>query len=138
MDIPHNSRDTSVKAITDKLHYTSVLKKPPPVSRVRKEARERSEKIFIYWDILGKILERHEDLLRKRWAKKSRKQRKEVRSHLNFLGISWVGFHCLSLLITCPRPLWSLKSLKFIRWPSIFHGYQVFISFLIQCSQWMD
>ena len=50
----------------------------PTANKVRKEARERSEKIFADWTTLHRILERHEQLIRKRWMKKTRDQRKKV------------------------------------------------------------
>ncbi|KAF2739475.1 hypothetical protein EJ04DRAFT_398625, partial [Polyplosphaeria fusca] len=34
--------------------------------------------LFDHWEMLGKILERHEDTIRKRWSKKSHQQRKAV------------------------------------------------------------
>lgn len=46
--------------------------------KVRKQARKRSEQIFKHWNMLQRILERHEDRIRKRWTKKTREQRKKV------------------------------------------------------------
>ena len=43
----------------------------------------RSKKIFEDWNILCKILERHEDLLRKRWIKRTKEQRKKIFSLLD-------------------------------------------------------
>ncbi|MCJ1246838.1 hypothetical protein MMC30_004047 [Trapelia coarctata] len=50
----------------------------PTANKIRKEARERSEKIFADWTTLHWILERHEEIIRKRWMKKTREQRKKV------------------------------------------------------------
>ncbi|KZF25151.1 hypothetical protein L228DRAFT_62829 [Xylona heveae TC161] len=53
---------------------------PPPADfpsprEVRKEAQDRSKKILSSWRTLGKILDRHEELLRRRWVKKTTEQR---------------------------------------------------------------
>ena len=50
----------------------------PSRAEVKREAAERSLKIFEYWNRLHEILVRHETVLRKRWMKKSREQRKRV------------------------------------------------------------
>lgn len=50
----------------------------PTAKNVRQEARDRSENIFTDWTTLHKILERHEEVFRKRWMKKTREQRKKI------------------------------------------------------------
>ena len=50
----------------------------PSVSEVRNEATERSGRIFRDWESLHSILNKHEDVLRKRWIKKSQDQRKRI------------------------------------------------------------
>jgi len=47
----------------------------PSPDQVRQEARENSEKIFASYNILKKIVVRHEETIQKRWTKKSRPQR---------------------------------------------------------------
>jgi hypothetical protein len=49
-----------------------------PVSDVIREATQSSHTIFQHWNRLHSILEQYEDVLRKRWIKKSREQRKKV------------------------------------------------------------
>lgn len=56
---------------------------PPPSSmpsaaEVRKEARERSTKVLSHWSRLRQILERYEEVIRKRWMKKSKAQRSKI------------------------------------------------------------
>ena len=50
----------------------------PSAAKVRKEARELSRQIFADWTNLNKILERYEELLWKRWMKKTKEQRKKL------------------------------------------------------------
>ena len=50
----------------------------PSSREVKKEAYGRSQKIFSDWTSLHDILERYEELLRKRWMKKSQEQRKKL------------------------------------------------------------
>ncbi|KAI9879339.1 MAG: hypothetical protein M1830_008799 [Pleopsidium flavum] len=50
----------------------------PTASKVKQEARERSRKIFADWTTLHKLLGRYEELLRKRWVKKTQEQRKKI------------------------------------------------------------
>src|SRR5271170_7582389 len=50
----------------------------PSASQVRNEATERSSRISRDWETLHNILKIHEDVLRKRWVKKSQDQRKKV------------------------------------------------------------
>ncbi|KAJ8119200.1 hypothetical protein ONZ43_g3808 [Nemania bipapillata] len=47
----------------------------PRPSEVQQEAKDRSTKIFAYYEKLHGILERHEATIRKRWEKKTRTQR---------------------------------------------------------------
>ncbi|KAF8860574.1 hypothetical protein BDZ45DRAFT_672478 [Acephala macrosclerotiorum] len=54
--------------------YTSFL----TASEARTTARMRSDKIFEHWTALQKILQRHEEIIRKRWLKKSREQRTKI------------------------------------------------------------
>ena len=50
----------------------------PKAKQVKEEAHAWSHKIFADWTTLNKILHRYEELLRKRWAKKAKEQRKKV------------------------------------------------------------
>jgi hypothetical protein len=50
----------------------------PSRAEVKREAAQRSLKIFEHWNRLHEILKRHEDVLRKRWMKKSKEQRKKI------------------------------------------------------------
>jgi hypothetical protein len=50
----------------------------PTPGEVRQQAFERSNKILSDWATLQKILDRHEETLRKRWMKKSKAQRKMI------------------------------------------------------------
>jgi len=43
----------------------------PSVSQIRDEATGRPERIFKDWEKLDSILKMYEDILRKRWMKKS-------------------------------------------------------------------
>ena len=45
---------------------------------VRQEARKRSDATFTCYEILHKILERHEATIQKRWLKKTRQQRRKI------------------------------------------------------------
>lgn len=45
---------------------------------VEVESKKRGKSIFQNYEILGKILERHEESIQKRWLKKSRKQRLQI------------------------------------------------------------
>jgi hypothetical protein len=48
------------------------------VEEVVKQAGHRSKKIFQYWHQLHNRLNHHEDVLQRRWSKKSQSQRREV------------------------------------------------------------
>ncbi len=50
----------------------------PTPEEVRKEALPRSRSIFSDWTLLNCIIERYEAVLRKRWLKKTREQRKTI------------------------------------------------------------
>ncbi|KAJ3535329.1 hypothetical protein NM208_g7175 [Fusarium decemcellulare] len=50
----------------------------PSPAEVRQEATQRSRNIFASYETLNKILERHEETIRKRWTKKTRKQRLQI------------------------------------------------------------
>src|SRR5436190_24345999 len=50
----------------------------PSRAEVKREAAQRSLKIFEHWNRLHEILERHEGVLIKRWMKKSKEQRKKI------------------------------------------------------------
>ena len=50
----------------------------PTAVEVRREAFERSTAILSNWTTLRKILDRYEELLRKRWMKKTKAQRKTI------------------------------------------------------------
>lgn len=50
----------------------------PTPAEVRQQAFERSTEVLSYWTTLQKILDRHEEMLRKRWMKKSKAKRKEI------------------------------------------------------------
>jgi hypothetical protein len=47
-------------------------------SQVRKLCKERSRAIFASYDRLGRILDRHEPTIQKRWTKKTKQQRLQV------------------------------------------------------------
>ena len=48
------------------------------ISQAKQEARIHSKDIFTTWNTLRAILDRHEGLIRRRWAKKSKEQRKKL------------------------------------------------------------
>jgi hypothetical protein len=50
----------------------------PTPAEAQREARERSTHVLASWNQLRQILERHEDVLRKRWTKKTRTQRTAI------------------------------------------------------------
>ncbi|KAK2760336.1 hypothetical protein FQN54_002404 [Arachnomyces sp. PD_36] len=57
------------------------LPKPPSfptAEEVKKEAEKRAKEIFADRTTLRKVLDRHEDVIRKRWMKKTKEQRKKV------------------------------------------------------------
>lgn len=47
-------------------------------ANVRREPTARSDKISITYETLHKILQRHETLIRKRWTKRTRRQRLKI------------------------------------------------------------
>lgn len=50
----------------------------PTPEQVRKEALPRARNIFADWRLLGRIVERYEAVIQKRWLKKTREQRKTI------------------------------------------------------------
>ncbi|KAF8857356.1 hypothetical protein BDZ45DRAFT_674760 [Acephala macrosclerotiorum] len=50
----------------------------PTAEEAQREARERSTKVLSGWNTLQQILERHEEVLRKRWLKKTKSQRTSI------------------------------------------------------------
>ncbi|KAJ4260462.1 hypothetical protein NW762_007202 [Fusarium torreyae] len=48
------------------------------IAEIESEAKKKGKSIFENYEHLGKILERHEDTIQKRWAKKTRKQRLKI------------------------------------------------------------
>ncbi|QSZ29250.1 hypothetical protein DSL72_003762 [Monilinia vaccinii-corymbosi] len=50
----------------------------PSPAEVRKEAKERSTAVLSHWNRLRQILERHEEVIRKRWMKKSKVHRSRI------------------------------------------------------------
>lgn len=59
--------------------YPSILVPEfPAACEVKREATERVNRIFTQWDKLHSILMQYEDVLRKRWIKKTQDQRKQV------------------------------------------------------------
>lgn len=50
----------------------------PKPEEVREEVRAISEKVLMDWRVLKEIVERHSELIRKRWVKKTRKQMKDM------------------------------------------------------------
>lgn len=50
----------------------------PTPEKVRQEAKERSTEVLTHWNRLRQILERHEDVIRKRWMKKSKVHRSKI------------------------------------------------------------
>lgn len=67
----------------DPASFFSQLNLPQPSSfptfkTIARQAHDHSTKIFSEWTTLNKILERHEELLRKRWKKKTQEQRRKL------------------------------------------------------------
>ena len=61
--------------------FTSLGMPAPPmptVTEVRREARERAQELLSDWKKLRLIVERHEEVIRKRWIKKTKKQRTAI------------------------------------------------------------
>ncbi|KLO86955.1 uncharacterized protein LW93_12812 [Fusarium fujikuroi] len=54
------------------------LLKNTPADEVEIESKRRGKSIYQNYGILGRILERHEETIQKRWLKKNRKQRLDV------------------------------------------------------------
>ncbi|CZR46935.1 uncharacterized protein FPRO_08309 [Fusarium proliferatum ET1] len=52
--------------------------KNTPADEVEIESKRKGKSIYQNYEILGRILERHEETIQKRWLKKNRKQRLEV------------------------------------------------------------
>jgi hypothetical protein len=50
----------------------------PSARQVESDARKHATKLFEDWRILRKIVDRHEERIRTRWAKKSYKQKKTL------------------------------------------------------------
>lgn len=50
----------------------------PTAEEVQREARERSTDVLSQWNTLRNIVARHEEVLRKRWMKKTKKNRVEI------------------------------------------------------------
>ncbi|PGH35131.1 hypothetical protein GX50_02053 [[Emmonsia] crescens] len=50
----------------------------PSPEKARRQAREFSTSILASWSTLRKVLDRHEAVLRKRWHKKTKEQRKKI------------------------------------------------------------
>jgi hypothetical protein len=87
----------------------------PTPAEVQKEARKRSTDLLSQWNTLQRILERHEEVLRKRWMKKTKTQRTQIllgawpkmsQNHRPdyeawFKEGSQVGAHT-PVLLTCP------------------------------------
>ncbi|KAF4979917.1 hypothetical protein FZEAL_3972 [Fusarium zealandicum] len=67
---------------TDPLDFLTAMGGPmpemPSPAKVRREAKEKSHKIFASYELLSKIIERHEATIQKRWAKKTRQQRLQI------------------------------------------------------------
>ena len=67
----------------DPRSFFEVLGMPMPSSyptpeQVRNEALQRARSIFSDWTLLNRIIERHEEVIQKRWLKKTREQRKTI------------------------------------------------------------
>lgn len=54
----------------------------PTRKEAQREARERSADVLSSWNMLRQILERHEEVIRKRWTKKTKAQRGKIVSGL--------------------------------------------------------
>ncbi|RMJ15126.1 hypothetical protein BHE90_002696 [Fusarium euwallaceae] len=54
------------------------MPKMPSPAEVRREAKGRSRDIFVAYDTLNQILQRHEATIQKRWSKKTRQQRLQI------------------------------------------------------------
>ena len=65
----------SEKAAADALVQLSARS---TAEQVGQEASERSGAVLTSWKLLGDILDRHEESLRKRWVKKSKTWKKTV------------------------------------------------------------
>lgn len=52
--------------------------KNTPADKIEIESKKREKSIYQNYEILGRVLERHEETIQKRWLKKNRKQRLEV------------------------------------------------------------
>ncbi|KAB8299139.1 hypothetical protein EYC80_001247 [Monilinia laxa] len=50
----------------------------PDLDVVRQEGRERSTEVLSHWNRLKNLLERHEEVIRKRWMKKSKVQKSKI------------------------------------------------------------
>lgn len=66
------------KAFFDAIGGPACPSSYPTPSKVKHEARANSRDIFDSWTTLYAILERHEAVIRRRWAKKSQEQRKKI------------------------------------------------------------
>ncbi|TVY82358.1 hypothetical protein LSUE1_G003449 [Lachnellula suecica] len=80
--LPDVDEDDFQKFINGDFSALGMSHLPQPVMPTRneaqREARERSAEVISSWTTLRQILERYEDVLRKRWAKKTKVQRAKV------------------------------------------------------------
>lgn len=89
-DLPHGNSDSSDDSdenasdfYSNPKNFFASTKLPQPSSypkpkEARQQANERSAAVLSYWSTLQKILDRHEEIVRKRWMKKTKTQRKTV------------------------------------------------------------
>lgn len=73
--------DADIQRLQNNFWASHGLPRPPSMpntNEVRQEARERSTEVLSNWNRLRHILERHEEVIRKRWMKKSKVQRSEI------------------------------------------------------------
>lgn len=64
-----------------------VLPTPTTLVDAKQQAKERSKSIFANWKTLRDILDRHEDVIRKRWSKKGRGGREKI------MTAAWPGIN---------------------------------------------
>jgi len=91
--LPSGARRYSTEDVDDDIMESfaaadfSALGLPMPSSmptreEAQREARERSADVLSSWNTLQQILERHEEVIRKRWTKKTKVQRGKIISGL--------------------------------------------------------
>ncbi|KAF2267621.1 hypothetical protein CC78DRAFT_62548 [Lojkania enalia] len=74
MDSNHYA-DNFFQSLSSHLPRPSSMLSP---DEVRRKSQESAKKVFEDWQTLGSIIQRHEELIRKRWVKKSQQQKKTI------------------------------------------------------------